>query len=97
MPCGLQKSQEASGARRSEGGDWRDKRLDKQQGPGNLDSCRPWIFSFFLNKFIYLFMAALGLRCCTQAFFLVATSRGYSSLRCAGLSLRWLLVAHGLQ
>ena len=22
----------------------------------------------FLNKFIYLFLAALGLRCCTQAF-----------------------------
>ena len=23
---------------------------------------------FFFNKFIYLFMAVLGLRCCTQAF-----------------------------
>ena len=26
------------------------------------------VFLFFLNKFIYLFLAALGLRCCTQAF-----------------------------
>ena len=26
------------------------------------------IFLFFLNKFIYLFLAALGLRCCTLAF-----------------------------
>ena len=25
-------------------------------------------FLFFKNKFIYLFLAALGLRCCTQAF-----------------------------
>ena len=24
--------------------------------------------SFFKNKFIYLFLAALGLRCCVQAF-----------------------------
>ena len=30
-----------------------------------------WCFSFFLNKFIYfiyLFLAALGLRCCARAF-----------------------------
>ena len=38
------------------------------------------------NYFIYLFLTALGFRCCTQAF-LVAASRGYSLLRCAGLSL----------
>ena len=25
-------------------------------------------FSFFTNLFIYLFMAALGLRCCARAF-----------------------------
>ena len=25
-------------------------------------------FYFFLNKFIYLFLAAFGLRCCAQAF-----------------------------
>ena len=25
-------------------------------------------FFFFFNKFIYLFLAALGLRCCAQAF-----------------------------
>ena len=49
----------------------------------------------FLNKFIYfiyLFLAVLGLCCCARAFSLVAASEGYSSLRCAGFSLRWLLL-----
>ena len=32
-------------------------------------------------------MAALGLRCCVRTF----SSCGYSSLQCAGFSLRWLL------
>ena len=36
-------------------------------------------------------MAALGLRCCTQAFF-SCVERGYFSLRCEGFSLRWLLL-----
>ena len=27
-----------------------------------------FFFFFFLNKFVYLFLAALGLRCCMQAF-----------------------------
>ena len=48
---------------------------------------------FFLNKFIlfiyswlcWVFVAVCGLS-------LVAASRGYSSLRCAGFSLRWLLL-----
>ena len=39
----------------------------------------------FFNKFIYLFLAVLGLS-------LVAASVGYSSLRCAGFSSRWLLL-----
>ena len=47
------------------------------------------ILSIKKNKFIYLwlhwvFIAARGLS-------LVAASRGYSSLQCAGFSLRWLL------
>ena len=48
----------------------------------------------FFYKFIYLFilfLAALGLRCCTWAFS-SAASRGYSSLRCVGFSLQWLLL-----
>ena len=50
---------------------------------------------FFKGTFIY-FLAALGLRCCTWA--LVAASGGYSSLRCAGFSLRWFLILeHSLQ
>ena len=45
---------------------------------------------FFINLFIYfwlrwVFVAACGLS-------LVAVSRGYSSLLCAGFSLKWLLL-----
>ena len=50
---------------------------------------------FCFNKFIYfiyLFLAALGLCCCAQAFSLVVASRGYSSLWCMGFPLRWLLL-----
>ena len=39
--------------------------------PGmDLKRIHPFIlfFFFFFNKFIYLFLAALGLRCCTRAF-----------------------------
>ena len=47
--------------------------------------CVGWM-GFFLNKFIYvfiyLFLAALGLRCCMWAS-LAAESGGYSLLRCA--------------
>ena len=50
-------------------------------------------FLFFLVFFllIYLFLAALGLCCCALAFSSCA-SGGYSSLRCMGFSLRWLLL-----
>ena len=43
------------------------------------------------KKFIYLFLAALGL-CAERRLSLVAVSRGYSSWRCTGFSLRWLLL-----
>ena len=47
-------------------------------------------FLFYIYKFIYfwlrwIFVAARGLS-------LVAASGGHSSLRCAGFSLRWLLL-----
>ena len=48
-------------------------------------------FFFFLNKFIYLFLAALGVRGCTQAF----SSCGEPGLLFVakhGLSLWWLLL-----
>ena len=54
------------------------------------------LFFFFFKLFIYLFLAALGL--CHWVFVaarglsLVAASRGYSSLWCAGFSLWWLLL-----
>ena len=47
-------------------------------------------YSFF-NKFIYLFLAALGLAAAC-GLSLVAVSRVYSSLQCAGFSLWWLLL-----
>ena len=59
--------------------------------------CMFFIF-IFLNKFIYLFVcfwlfwvfvAARGLS-------LVAASGGYSSLWCAGFSLRWLLLLRSM-
>ena len=42
--------------------------------------------------FFFFFLAALGLRCCVRAFSIVVASGGYSSLRCEGFSLRWLLL-----
>ena len=33
-----------------------------------LLACTPGLLFFFLNKLIYLFLAALGLRCCPRAF-----------------------------
>ena len=47
-----------------------------------------WIL-FLKNKFIYGCVGSLLLR---AGFSLVAASGGYSSLRCAGFSLRWLLL-----
>ena len=53
----------------------------------------PYLFSYcgilFIYLFIYLFMGALGLRCCVWAFSSCVIG-GYSSLQCAGFSLRWL-------
>ena len=46
---------------------------------------------FFLKKIIYLFLTALGLVAAHRPF-LVAASGGYSSLRCVGFSLWWLLL-----
>ena len=43
----------------------------------------------FLNLFIFGCVESL-LPC--SGFFLVAASRGYSSLQCRGFSLRWLLL-----
>ena len=47
---------------------------------------------FFKNKFIYLFIFGCvgSLLLCRLS--LVVASRGYSSLRCAGFSLWWLLL-----
>ena len=52
----------------------------------NLAIC---FFLYIYICFIYLFLAALVLRCCTQLSLVVA-SGGHSSVWCAGFSLRWL-------
>ena len=65
-----------------------------------IKQCAALLFFYFLNllylflksKFIYLVLAALGLRCCAWAFSLVAASGGCSSLWCTGFSLQWLLL-----
>ena len=46
---------------------------------------------FFFNKFIYFIFGCVGSSLLRVGFSLVAASRGYSSLQCAGFSLRWLL------
>ena len=53
---------------------------------------------FFFFKFMYLFLAVLGLRSCS-GFFLVAESRGYSSVVVHSLltAAASLVVDHGLQ
>ena len=54
-----------------------------------LTNMVPIISLFVFNKFIYLFLATLGLCCCARAFS-SCSEWGYSSLRCTGFSLRWL-------
>ena len=49
-----------------------------------------WGVEYALLNYLF-FLAALGLCCCAQAS-LVAVSGGYSSLRCVGFSLQWLLL-----
>ena len=48
-------------------------------------------FFFFFLRFIYLFLAVLGLCCCT-GFSLVAASRGYCLLWCTSFLSQWLLL-----
>ena len=50
----------------------------------------------FIYLFIYLLLDVLGLCCCVWAFSLVVASGGCSSLRCAGFSLRWLLLLRSM-
>ena len=44
------------------------------------------------NKFIYLFLAALGLPVAARGVSPVVVSRGYSSLQCTGFPLQCLLL-----
>ena len=59
-------------------------------------SINMFLFCFY---FIYLFihlLAVLDLRCCMQAFPSSCERGGYSSLRCAGFSLPWLLLLQSM-
>ena len=49
-------------------------------------------FFLFLKKYIYLFIWLRWVFVAARRLSLVEASRGYSSLRCAGFSLRWLLL-----
>ena len=55
---------------------------------GENEKC---VFFFFFNKFIYLFLAVSGLRCCARAFSSCG-QQGLLFVRCAGVSLRQLLL-----
>ena len=57
--------------------------------PNNSVIKQPRKAGVLFYSFINLFLAALGLRCCTT---LVAVSRGYSLLGCSDFSLQWLLL-----
>ena len=48
------------------------------------------LFYFFNYLFIYLWLRWVFVA--TRGLSLVAASKGYSSLRCAGFSLQWLLL-----
>ena len=54
-----------------------------------------YFYFFKINLFIYLFLAMLGLRCCAWLS-LVEVSGGYSSFRCTGFSLLWLLLLRSM-
>ena len=58
---------------------------------GNSSRLNLDIMYYYYYYYYLLFLAVLGLHCCTQAFFSCG-SRGYSSLWCSGFSLRWLLL-----
>ena len=55
------------------------------------------VFSFF-NKFIYLFIyfGCVGSSLLRTGFSLAVVSGGYSSLRCAGFSLWWILLLRSM-
>ena len=59
--------------------------------------CTSFFFKKIFFKFIdlFLFLAVLGLCCCTWAFSSAAIG-GYSSLRCAGFLLQWLLLLQSM-
>ena len=62
----------------------------KQKQNISPPSLLPWFF-FYINLFVLIF-GCVGSSLLRTGFSLVAESRGYSSLQCAGLSLRWLLL-----
>ena len=74
--------------------------LSKWNMEGSLDSYRPLLLCpqgdfFFFKELIFFLFICFWLRwvfVAEHGLSLVAASRGYSSLRCAGFSLQWLLL-----
>ena len=54
------------------------------------------IISFLINLFILFIFGCIGSLLLCVGFSLVAVSGGYSSLQCAGFSLRWLLLLRSM-
>ena len=51
---------------------------------------------FFFKKFILFIFGCIGSSLLRAGFSLVVVSGGYSSLRCAGFSMRWLLLLRSM-
>ena len=55
-----------------------------------------YLFFFFFNYFIYLFLAALGLRCCAQAFSSCGERGLLFVVVCGLIAVAFLVAEHGL-
>ena len=61
-----------------------------------MQSSFKWFFKKFIILFIYLFLAALGLCCCTR-FPLVPASQGFSLAAVRELFIAWLLLLRSMR
>ena len=76
--------------------DWRAILLGLWLGSTRDRSTHTHIFFFLINLFIYFIFGCVGSSLLCTVFSLVAASGGYSSLRCAGFSVWWLLLLQSM-
>ena len=69
--------------------------LDNMVGEHLTEKIYIYIYLFLKNLFIYFIFGCVG-SLLLHVGFLVAVSRGYSSLRCTGFSLWWLLLLQSM-